>query len=77
MLPALAHARRLVGVPPHPEILTELIKESVSVQVNNVAKSGPVLKAWAEGRKYRGCMGTFMSLRRRKPRLEDESDMAK
>ena len=50
----------------------KLIEESVSVQVNKVAKSEPVCKAWAGGSKSRECMGSFMSLRRRKLRLEDE-----
>ena len=40
-------ARRPLGSPPHPEILTRLIEQSVSVQVNNVAKSEHVRKAWA------------------------------
>ena len=42
-------AKRLVSGPPNPEILTRLIEESVSVQVNNVANSEPVPKAWAGG----------------------------
>ena len=39
--------RSLVGGSPHPEILTRLIEESMSVQVNNVANVEPVRQAWA------------------------------
>ena len=45
--PLVERARRPLGSSPHPEILTRLIEESVSVQVNNVAKSEHVRKTWA------------------------------
>lgn len=51
LTPLLELAKGLVSGPALPDVLTRLIEESVTVQVNNVANSEPVRKAWAEGRK--------------------------
>jgi carbonic anhydrase len=53
LTPLLELAKNLVGGggPAPPGTLTKLIEESVGVQVNNVANSEPVKKAWAQGRK--------------------------
>ena len=62
LTPLVELARRLVGGPAHPEILTRLIEESVSVQVSNVANSEPVRKAWAGGRKNLSVHGLVYEL---------------
>jgi carbonic anhydrase len=55
LTPLLELAKNLVGGggPAPPGTLTKLIEESVGVQVNNVANSEPVKKAWAKGRKVK------------------------
>ena len=62
LTPLVELAKRLVSGPPHPEILTRLIEESVSVQLNNVANSEPVRKAWAGGRKNLSVHGLICEL---------------
>ncbi|KAF8263460.1 carbonic anhydrase [Lactarius quietus] len=51
--PLVDLAKNLAPGTPPPDLLMKLIEESVRVQVNNVARSEPLRKAWAEGRKVR------------------------
>ena len=55
-------ARRLVGGPLHPEILTRVIEKNVSMHVNNVTNSEPVRKAWAGRRKNLSVHGLVYEL---------------
>lgn len=51
LTPLVDVSRRFAGGPAHPEILTRLIEESVSVQVHDFANSDPVCRAQVEGGK--------------------------
>jgi len=63
--PLIELAKDIVDKPhhPHPDLLTKLIEESVGVQVNNVADSEPVRKAWDEGRKNLWVHGLLYDLK--------------